>query len=308
MKISSILLAILFSICCSCKSQKAKNEESKVTDLSNELTQNVELTQQKYPAVQLHGTEIRKVTSNIVEGMEYKLYISLPDNYETSTDIYPVLYFLDAWAQFGIIREAYWLLRFYDEVPPIIIVGIAYEGSAEDHVYYRARDYTPTKVPPETLGRLGDLTPVSGGAPTFVHFLEKELFPFIEQEYRANKSDRAVFGVSYGGLFATYALFEHTNLFKRYFIGSPPVWWDNEIIHKYEDDYARKNVSLPAKVFLAVGGTEDLTSYNKLRNRILSRKYKDLEFTSIVFEDETHMSVIPAAHTRALRVLYNRTK
>ena len=241
----------------------------------------------------------------MVEGMEYKLYISLPDNYESSTDSYPVLYFLDAWAQFGIIRQAYWLLKFNDEVPPLIIVGIAYEGSAQDHIFYRARDYTPTKVPKETLGRLGDFTPTSGGAPEFIQFLENELFPMIENEFRAKKSDRAIFGVSYGGLFGAYALFNHTQLFQRYFIGSPPIWWDDEIILKYENSYAKNNHSLPAKVFMAVGGEENPASYNKLRDRVLSRNYSDFEFTSTIFENETHMSVVPAAHSRALRVLYN---
>ena len=297
-------MALLYSISCSSQIQKAKNEDLEGTYQNNETAENIKPLLQEYQAVRLEGTEVRQITSKMVKGMEYKLYISLPDNYESSTDSYPVLYFLDAWAQFGIIRQAYWLLRFYDEVPPIIIVGISYEGKTEDHVYYRARDYTPTKVPPETLGRLGDFTPISGGAPDFVKFLEKELFPFIEEEYKADKTDRAIFGVSYGGLFGTYALFNHTDLFQRYFIGSPPVWWDDEITLKQESDYADDNESLPVKVFVAIGGEENPASYNKLLDRLLGRNYKDLELTSTIFENETHMSVVPAAHSRALRVLY----
>jgi predicted alpha/beta superfamily hydrolase len=270
-----------------------------------ESSQNSGSTIQKHPAVNLQETEVRFLRSKIVENMEYKLYISLPENYNSSTDSYPVLYYLDAWAQFGIICQAYWLLRMPNEVPPLIIVGIAHEGNTKDFIHYRARDYTPTYVSPELMGEIGAITPVSGGAPDFAEFCEHELFPFIENEYKADKTDRAIFGSSYAGLFSTYALIKHTNLFQRYFIGSPPLWWDDEIIFEYEDEYARDNESLPAKVFLSAGEKENLAAYHNLRNRILSRKYHDLEFTSTIFQNETHMSVIPASNSRALRVLYS---
>ena len=306
MKFALVLLALFFYFKGNCQIQQAKAEVPIATNFGFELAQNEQRVVEEYPAVYLHGTEVRQLNSKIIDGMEYQIYISLPDNYDSSTESYPVLYFLDAWAQFGIIRQAYWLLRFYDEVPPLIIVGIAYEGNVKDHLFYRSRDYSPTKVPEEELGQISQIVPISGGAPDFVQFLQKELFPMIEKEYRVNKSDRALFGVSFGGLFTSYVLFKHTNLFQRYFIGSPSLWWDNEIIFKYEDDYAKKNNSLPVKVFLAAGGKEDLTiRFDKLRNIILSRNYNDLYFSSYIFENETHMSFIPAAHTRALRVLYN---
>ena len=305
MRITLIILALFCSMKCHCQIHKAQVENLQATRSGYELTQHAEGLSSEHPAVSLHGTEVRQLNSKLVDGMEYQIYVSLPDNYESSTKSYPVLYFLDAWAQFGIIRQAHWLLRFYDEVPPLIIVGIAYEGDAKDHLFYRSRDYSPTRVPKEKLGKISQIVPISGGAPDFVRFLEKELFPMIEKEYRVNKSDRALFGVSFGGLCSTYVLFKHNHLFQRYFIGSPSLWWDNEIIFKYEEDYAKNNASLPVKVFLAAGGKEDLSiRYHKLRNRLLSRNYKDLEFTSTIFENETHMSFIPAAQTRALRILY----
>ena len=306
MRITLIILALFCSMKCHCQIHKAQAGDLQATISCYELTQNAKDLPEKNPAVSLHGTEVRQLNSKIIDGMEYQIYVSLPDNYESSTESYPVLYFLDAWAQFGIIRQTYWLLRFYDEVPPLIIVGIAYEGSAKDHLFYRSRDYSPTRVPKEKLGQISKIVPTSGGAPDFVRFLEKELFPMIEKEYRVNKSDRALFGVSFGGLCSTYVLFKHNHLFQRYFIGSPSLWWDNEIIFKYEEDYAKNNASLPVKVFLAAGGKENLSiRYNKLRDRLLSRNYNDLDFTSTIFENETHMSFIAAAHTRALRVLYN---
>ena len=268
-----------------------------------------ETLNKQHPPVQIPGTEVRPLTSKAVEGMEYQIYIALPEDYDSSSETYPVLYFLDAWAQFGILKQAYWLLSFFDEVPPLLLVGIASEGDAQDFLYYRARDYTPTKVAPEKLSpEVARFTPVSGGAPNFLRFLEEELFPMIETEYRADKSDRAIFGVSYGGLFATYVLFNRPELFQRYLLGSPSLWWDEEVMFRQEENYAKEHKSLPARVFLTVGSEEGegMTSrWEKLRDRMNSRDYKGLELASKIFEGETHMAVIPATHSRALRVLYS---
>lgn len=281
----------------------------------SELEERVETAQmakspnKQYPPVQIPDTEVRPLTSKAVQGMEYQIYIALPEGYDSSSETYPVLYFLDAWAQFGILKQAYWVLRFYNEVPPLLLVGIAFEGDAQDLLYYRARDYTPTKVPPEKLSPgIARFTPVSGGAPNFLRFLEEELFPMIETEYRADKSGRAIFGVSYGGLFATYVLFNRPELFQRYLLGSPSWWWDDEVVFKHEENYAKTYKSLHAKVFMTTGseeGNRSIERWAQLRDRLKSRDYEGFELTSMIFEGETHMSVIPATHSRALRVLYS---
>ncbi len=293
MKTTLILLIVFFSLASNGQNQNSEFEK--------------EIIFQEFQPVPLLDTEIRRLNSKIVEGMEYKLFISLPENYETSAESYPVVYFLDAWAQFGIVRQAYWLLRFVNEVPPLIIVGIAFEGDTQDFLYNRSRDYTPTYVPSENLGKNKPYVPTSGGAENFAKFIETELFPFIEKEYRAKNTDRAIFGTCFGGLFGTYALFKHPELFQRYFFASPALWWDNGVIFTYENKYAEKNDSLPVKVFFTIGGNEEVMgrAQRKFLEQISSHNYKGLQLESTILENETHMSVIPAAHTRALRVLYN---
>jgi predicted alpha/beta superfamily hydrolase len=241
--------------------------------------------------------------------MEYQLYIGLPEDYDSSSESYPVVYFLDAWAQFGIIKQTYFLLRFYDEVPPLLLVGIAFRGGVHELLYNRSRDYTPTYVPKENIGPAAGITPISGGASNFTRFLDEELFPMIQSEYREDKSDRAIFGVSYGGLFTTYALFCYTNLFQRYLLGNPSFWWDDEIIFKYEEEYAKKHKSLNAKVFTAVGseeGEEDIKKWTQFCDRLKSRNYEGLELKSMILEGETHMASYPAMYSKALRFLYSQ--
>jgi hypothetical protein len=59
---------------------------------------------------------------------------------------------------------------------------------------------------------------------------------------------------------------------------------------------------------LTVGSEESegmISGWKKLGDRLDNRNYDELEFKSMVFEGETHMGVIPATHSRALRVLYS---
>ncbi len=55
------------------------------------------------------------------------------------------------------------------DTPPAIVVGIKSEE--------RMKDFTPTQV---------NEVPMSGGAESFLHFLKKELMPYIDKQYRNN--------------------------------------------------------------------------------------------------------------------------
>ncbi len=87
----------------------------------------------------------------------------------------------------------------YETIAPII-VGIGY-GSGPDR-------------------RTKDLDPATGG-PNFMAFIAQELMPFIKSKYRVN-GDNALYGYSYGGMFATSALFDHPGLLTR-FLSARPV-------------------------------------------------------------------------------------
>ena len=75
-----------------------------------------------------------------------------------------------------------------------------------------------------------------------------------------------------------------------------------------EKSISEKNNSYSAKIFMSVGGMEGkmmigvMTSFaDSLRS-----DFKDLKITSHIFEDENHMSVMPANISRTLRVLYGK--
>ena len=261
------------------------------------------------PPVSLLDTRVHVLKSTAVEGMEYNIYMnSLPGN-GSATDRYPVLYCLDAWSGFGILTEAYRMLRFFGEVPPLLLVGISWEGNAADFLYNRSRDYLPSHIPPEELAaRFGQgkaqVTPASGGAGCFLRFIRDELFPFVELEYPVDPANRGIFGYSYGGTFTGWVLFNAPELFQRYLLGSPSLDWDDYLVLKDEQAYAATHSALSARVFASVGSEENTDSWTRLKDRLESRNYEGLQFTATMFKGETHASCMPAAYSRALRVLY----
>jgi predicted alpha/beta superfamily hydrolase len=158
-------------------------------------------------------------------------------------------------------------------------------------------DYTPTAVP-QVKG--------SGGGPKFLKFLKTELIPFMEANYRADSSRRLLQGSSYAGLFTLYALFADPGLFSGYIAASPAVTHDGRYSFKQEAEYARTHQELPARLFLAVGGSEGLTNpVKEFMQTIQSRGYKGLKLETRVLEGERHASNKPELFNRGLRFLFS---
>jgi predicted alpha/beta superfamily hydrolase len=251
-----------------------------------------------YPEVTIFHSETRTLTSSIV-GQEYKISIWLPPSYSDSEKAYPVLYLLDGNLSFGLATDAVLALTFGQEIPELIIVGIGYPiQSYDDWGNNRNRDYTPTA--------LEDI-PGSGGAKNFLAFIETDLIPFVDKNYRTDQKDRAISGYSLGGLFVLYVLLSKPDLFNRYSAGSPSVNWDNRIIFQYEMDFASNRPSLPLKLFISVGSLEEtervqIEEFSTIFNR---RSYDGLDFKMLVLEDETHLSGLAPAIARGIKVIFS---
>ncbi|MFC1539715.1 alpha/beta hydrolase [Candidatus Latescibacterota bacterium] len=266
------------------------------------------------PLVTLQGTEVRTLISQAVEGMEYKLWIAVPGNYAQTSDTYPVVYLLDAKDFFCLHLATYRSLTWFNDIPPLILVGISFEGDMNDNLYHRSRDFTPTYLSyDQLLEKYGqqeaNLTPISGGAQNFLRFIEEELIPFIESEYRTEPGNRGLFGISYSGLFGAYVLFNRPDLFNRYFLASPSVYWDNFFVFANEEAYAASHDALPAKVYFTAGTEEDelyLDGFEKLKDILNTRDYEGLEFTAELLEGENHTTGIGLSYSRAFRRLYGR--
>ena len=247
--------------------------------------------------VSLPRTSVKHIAGK-ANGVAYKLYVSVPRDYETSQDRYPVIYTLDADYSFAIAHNVVEHLADRDHLRWAIVVSIAYDGPPLYRVN-RTRDYTPTHTLEGGYGP--EYQKHSGGGPKFRQFLAEEVIPFVDASFRTTK-ERVLVGHSYGGLFSTWMLLT-TDLFSGYVIVSPSYWFDDEMIFSVEK--ASKNAP-GARVYLSAGAMENPIMGRDVR-RMASRLRlrKNLAVRSEVLDGETHNSIFPGAFSRGLRFVMN---
>lgn len=164
------------------------------------------------------GLELR---SEILDA-ERRIWISLPSGYHDRAPYhrYPVLYILDGERHFAQIVGAVRSLTSDATplAPEMIVVGIASQN--------RIADSTPTH---SLIGADGLEDPGwthSGGAEAFIHFLENELIPHVEEDYAASDY-RILSGYSLTGLLSSHILLSRPELFDAVISADPSVWWDD---------------------------------------------------------------------------------
>ena len=207
-----------------------------------------QINQTQLKQVCLDNTEQFSITSKYVEGETYLIQVGLPIGYTSSQKSYPVLYVTDGDVLFGMAKGIAlegWM-RLGNDIKDIIVVGIGYGQGMEVLLNKRARDLAPSK---DTIWAMGKLYPNAGGADNFLKFIQYELFPVVNKNYRTKQDSVSIFGSSFGGLFAAYILFKQPELFKRYIISSPPIIWNNKSLLKLEAEYFSNHKELNKTVF-----------------------------------------------------------
>lgn len=170
----------------------------------------------------------------------------------------------------------------------MIIIGIGYCTLDEkpEGQNRRSRDYSPT----QRAGR-----PNTGKAKQFLSFLTNELIPFIDENFKTDKNNRTLYGHSMGGLFTTYAMLNSKNIFNRYIISSPYLWWDDKSIFAFEKEFAKINTDLNASIFFSYGEDEPKDVYadtiEEMISKIKSKNYSGLKLTKRIFEKGEHFTV-----------------
>lgn len=248
-----------------------------------------------------------------VNKKSYVINVILPKSYSETDGIkYPVLYVLDgrySTTSFYSINETF-TLGGAKEIKEVIYVSIdANVASEADWLTSRYTDLTPSSSPVSDTAIANFFKlPVSpsGGAQAFLATIEKDVIPLIEQKYKT--AERGIFGHSLGGLFAAYCLLTKPELFQKYAMNSPSIWWNNVEMVALADSMAKHHPNIKASIFISTGSLEgDFMNVpvNQLI-RHLKDKFSHLTITTKIFEEETHLSVVPAASSRSLRVLFSQ--
>ena len=222
-----------------------------------------------------------------------RINVYLPEGYSPdSSKTYPVIYLLDGSMDEDFIHIA-GLVQFgsfpwINMLPESIVVGIANTD--------RKRDFTFPSNNEKDLAKL----PTSGGSDKFIKFIEKELQPLIEKQYKT-APQRTLIGQSLGGLLTTEILFKKPKLFDNYIIVSPSLWWDNQSLLKSEPVTSDH----PTSVYISVGKEGEMMEgtakslYKKLKEK--ERIYK-LYFR--FFEDKNHGDALHVAVYDAFEKLF----
>ena len=176
--------------------------------------------------------------------------ISFPDlYYETSVDrIYPIIILLDGYTYFKTVTGIVHFMssnRVGNNLIPESIIIIAIENVD------RRRDFTLTKIKTKR--------PNTGGGGKFLNFIEKELIPYIDENYRT-ESYRTLIGHSLGGLLTLNSYMHKFSVFNTYIAIDPSIWWNEEMMKNKVDSISsktlnKKNTSLlPIKEMLIMRG------------------------------------------------------
>ena len=151
-------------------------------------------------------------------------FLELPESYETSSKEYPILVLLDGEVTYhshsGILKQ----MVQGGQIPEMIIVAITNVD--------RERDFTPTNYLTNLNGSSAvENHKTSGGSAAFLNFIEAELLPEVEANYRSN-AFKILVGISHGGLLVGSSYLSKASSFNGFVSMDPSFWWDDQYVVK----------------------------------------------------------------------------
>jgi predicted alpha/beta superfamily hydrolase len=254
-------------------------------------------------------TTFSQNTTEIVLGTKFSIHsdvlnedrtciISFPDSYIDSEvkKKYPIMILLDGATHFKIASGVVHFMssdrnrnRF---MPETIIIAIENVD--------RERDFTVTKIKTKRPNTMG-------GGRNFLNFIEKELIPYIDKNYRT-ESFRTLVGHSLGGLLTLNSYMDKNSIFDAYVSIDPSIWWDEEMMKNKVDTI--QPTALIKKLYIATANQGE-RNYERNKKRhdafyeLLKKKSGNQLHVKIeYFENENHRSVPLVALYEGLKYLH----
>ena len=235
------------------------------------------------------------------QGATYRILISKPEGAVPDSGGYPVIYVLDGNAYFASLHEA---KRAQEQFRQAIIVGIAYPGEAPHNFLRRSYDLSPPVAEEQN-------TPPQGGQDELLDFIEHSLMPAIAERFPVDANHQSLYGHSFGGMFAIYALFTRPDLFDHIVAASPSLWWNDSYLLKHERDFRQQVEAEEVNVIhhslsLAVADNDSLQNQqdaSQLYQRLEDLSAYGLRSSYHKVEGEDHMSVPFVLESRVLKQL-----
>jgi predicted alpha/beta superfamily hydrolase len=164
-------------------------------------------------------------------------WVCLPESYHAKANRqrYPVLYLLDAEWNFYLVSAVVQFMDQSRQIPKSIVVGVPNID--------REHDLTPFH---------NTNAPSSGGGPLFERFLNEELAPAINAQFRTVPY-RILVGHSAGGALAADAFLRQTTGFQGYIAIDPALGWINQELIRGAKEFVPRADSRAA-IFITTAG------------------------------------------------------
>lgn len=228
-----------------------------------------------------------KVYSEILhQDREFSVYF--PPSYTTAVEQkYPVLYILDGDYNFQYVAGILELQGGISEViPEMILVAISGKRTNE----YR-RNCKPNIKGVED----------SGNAEEMASFIEKELIPYVNKNYKT-ADYKILGGHSVGGIFVINTAINHPDLFNNYIAISPALWWGKNAMENVMENTWGKTKSTTASLYISLANEEGMGVTEFVKKMPESFMENNVKFHQ--FPSEIHNSVGMPTYVWALDEIF----
>ena len=259
-------------------------------------------------------------------GQRYDIVVGLPAGFRPGSDKrYSALIVTDGNATFPAALDATRSLGGSIDAP--IVIGVGAPNEEGDTSFTRRRVYEfspPNWAMNDPFGQAvsglcqayhTDPARCVGGAPQFLNFIVKELLPRLLQKYPIDPQQLGLFGLSAGGFFASWAIFQEISPFNKYIISSPAMAYGDGEIFRQEEHYAAGHKDLKVAIYMASGTLEmddpQLEGVGKIVSghahfvaMLKSRKYPGLRLFTEMHQGLGHSDGSGTTLVRGMRLLY----
>ena len=165
----------------------------------------------------------------------------------------------------------------------------------------------------------------TGGGAEMARFILEDALPFVGEQVKLDPDQRALFGHSFGGLFALWLLFTQPGAFRRWIAASPAITWEDSFLLTHLDDFDPAGRQLTVHLSAAEWEGDDLAPFqigaedaaqrltDKAKTRTIAAAQQMAQHLNALpgvtasyetYPGETHMSVLPVAVNRALHCAF----
>lgn len=247
------------------------------------------------------ANDVHIIHSRILN-QDRQVYVNVPklDSADINKTL-PVLYLLDGENHFYILSAYVEYLRHWQVIPPMIVVGIVNMD--------RVKDLTPINSVINFDGKVNSNYRTSGGNEQFFNFIQQELMPYIETNYRTSRF-KIFAGHSFGGLTAINCMLTRPDMFDAYIALSPSLWFGNKYVLRLAEQKLSDLSMRGKKIFYSVGNEDGSFRDDvvKFDNLFKQDSLKTCEHVYKYYPAEDHMTEPIPAYYDALRFVYRDWK